>query len=674
MVVDEEGILAAFAESERSGRRVRELTGWLLAFVRGDTIAQRADGLAGLVHFVMQADARLPLPPSLQAAGAGEPAYRRLAVLLALLEQPALAEAFGLQLAALLSGSDGVPLFAETGLPNDRGLVHETADRLFRRILPAPRDDHDLSVLLLRLFPERRQLDWLQGVPAELFERLFRLVAASAGERLLAAVWSGVVLICARVQALGLSHALRERGRPQPVARSPFFLLPRAGDQLLATMERPAGRAAAQQKWEESIDGCRQELEAVHARLEATGISLDVVYATELIKQALVRLERLAEVLMAAAGAGRAAPAHRLLLVLVRARLSDRSLRALGYTNLQLLARKLVERAGATGEHYITSSRREYWQMLGSAAGGGVLTLGTIAAKLQIVALHAPLFVEGMLASGSYALSFILIQILGFTLATKQPSMTAATLAAAIGDREVVASAARIVRSQLAAAVGNVLTVSVAAVMFDNFWHWRYGQAYLATEKAARVLASLDPLHSGTIWYAALTGAFLWASSLAGGWLENFSVYRRLPQAIAEHRLGRWLGAGLMRRLSESYARNVSGWGGSVALGLMLGMAPSLGAFFGLPLDVRHVTLSTGSLALALAAGDWAGLREPPALAAMAGIAVIFVLNLSVSFLLALTVALRAREVPRRARWALLGAILRRFLRHPGEFLLPPRR
>ena len=52
------------------------------------------------------------------------------------------------------------------------------------------------------------------------------------------------------------------------------------------------------------------------------------------------------------------------------------------YSNLHLLARKLVERAGKTGEHYIALTRRQYWQMLGSAAGGGLITLGTASLKV----------------------------------------------------------------------------------------------------------------------------------------------------------------------------------------------------------------------------------------------------------------------------------------------------
>ena len=46
---------------------------------------------------------------------------------------------------------------------------------------------------------------------------------------------------------------------------------------------------------------------------------------------------------------------------------------------------------------------------------------------------------------------------------------------------------------------------------------------------------------------------------------------------------------------------------------------------------------------------------------------IIFVLNLSVSFTLALAVALRARAVPVRDWLRLPPALLRRFLRRPGE-------
>ena len=42
--------------------------------------------------------------------------------------------------------------------------------------------------------------------------------------------------------------------------------------------------------------------------------------------------------------------------------------------------------------------------------------------------------------------------------------------------------------------------------------------------------------------FAAFTGVLLWLSSIGAGWLENWAVYRRLPEAIAEHRIKRIIG------------------------------------------------------------------------------------------------------------------------------------
>jgi site-specific recombinase len=672
-VLSVEEMLAPYADPHRRQRRVRELATLLGAFLAAAELRALVDALAALARWVAEPDARLPLP-----AGESAPAHRRLTALVQLLEQPALQAAVRSQVAALIGQCDALPLLADSGLPNDRGLLHESADRLFGRILPAPRDDRDLAALLTRLFPTRRSLLVLEGLPPALFLRLGQALAGpGVFDPLEGAVRDAFLLVAARVQGLGLSQPIRARSRPGPLPRSPFFALPRAGDRVLAELGQP-GESGASYAWQTAIDGCREELRGVLAHLELTGISVDVVYEIELIEQALGRLHWLSALLVAAPGPSRVAAAFELLLVLVRARLADRSLYALAYTSLHLLARNLVERAGRTGEHYITVTRREYWQMLGRAAGAGLFTLGTAALKVRIAGLHLALFLEGLASGINYALSFALMQLCGFTLATKQPSMTAATLAGSIGadegpDRlaELVTQAARIVRSQLCAAVGNVTTVAAAAVAFDELYRARTGHPFLTAEKASAVVASLHPLRSGTIWYATVTGVILWVSSLAGGWVENFAVYRQLPRAIAEHRLGRLFGRRLMGWLSEAFARNVSGYAGSVALGLMLGMTPALGAFFGLPLDVRHVTLSTGTLALALATGDF--VLPPGAPAAMLGIAIIFVLNLGVSFGLALAVALRARQVPRRARWALFLAIARRFFRRPQEFLLPPR-
>jgi site-specific recombinase len=346
--------------------------------------------------------------------------------------------------------------------------------------------------------------------------------------------------------------------------------------------------------------------------------------------------------------------------------------------NLHLLARKIIERAGDTGEHYITSTRGEWVKMLLSAGGGGLLTAGTTAMKFFIGWAHFAPFVEGMLAATNYAGSFLLMQFLGFTLATKQPSMTAAALAGSMRESSgytdltlLVTTIARITRSQLAAAIGNLGVVIPSAYALDFTYRQYVGHHFLDPETAKYVLHSLHPTESGTIFYAALTGVLLWASSVGAGWLENWAVYRRLPDAIAEHPIRRFVGRGLTHWASRVFAHNISGVGGNTTLGLLLGMTPVLGKFFGLPLDVRHVTLSTGALTLAVCA---LGAEAAPhaVLAAAVGIAIIGVLNFGVSFVLALAVALRARQVERADRFKLFVSVLITFFRSPLQFVLPP--
>ena len=102
-------------------------------------------------------------------------------------------------------------------------------------------------------------------------------------------------------------------------------------------------------------------------------------------------------------------------------------------------------------------------------------------------------------------------------------------------------------------------------------------------------------------------------------------------------------------------------------------MIPTFARFFGLPIDVRHITLSTGSLTLAISSIGVHAVGWAAFLGAVVGIAIIGLCNFGVSFALALVVAMRARDVPRGERRNLPGAVLRRFVRRPIEFFYPPR-
>lgn len=622
-------------------------------------LARRASWLEALARWVCAG----PKLPAIAGASNEPPATTRLRLLVrALHSVPEFGQRVRALVASTLADVRPIRLLCETGLPNDRGLWSETSERLYRRLLPSPPDESDLAELVKHMFRSERDADWLAQLPAEVVAALHEQLG-DPWEPLRDATHDALALLATRVSALGLSQDIRRRSSPGPVREAPFFRIAHA----------------AHSEFPELIKGCRRELLVVYENLEQYGVSVDVVYGIEVITKCLERIEAILAALEAGVEPEQHAAEAQLLAKLVRARIREDSIADVIRSNLRMLSRKVIERAGETGEHYITVSRKEWLKMLASACGGGVLTVFTCVVRFYTKWGGFAPAVEGLLSAVNYAGSFVAMQLCGFTLATKQPSMTAAALAGSIRETrdahrldDLVTTIARICRSQMAAALGNIGAVIPAAVLFELWFRRSRERAFLDPDTAAYTIASFHPFQSGTILFAALTGVLLWCSSLGAGWLENWAVYRRLPEAIAEHRVKRFIGAGIPRWFSRQFSKHVAGFGGSVTLGFLLGMVPAFGLFFGLPLEVRHVTLSTGSLVLAAAALGTDAIMLSGTLWAALGILIIGILNFGVSFTLALAVAFRAREVPLTHSLRLLGKVLVRFFKSPLEFIFPP--
>jgi len=105
----------------------------------------------------------------------------------------------------------------------------------------------------------------------------------------------------------------------------------------------------------------------------------------------------------------------------------------------------------------------------------------------------------------------------------------------------------------------------------------------------------------------------------------------------------------------------------------MLGLVPAFAGFFGLGLEVRHITLSTGQVTAAVATLGPAALASADFWWAVAGLAVIGPLNLAVSFYLAFRLALAARNVAGVDRARIRDALRERVRTDARSFLLPPR-
>jgi site-specific recombinase len=212
------------------------------------------------------------------------------------------------------------------------------------------------------------------------------------------------------------------------------------------------------------------------------------------------------------------------------------------------------------------------------------------------------------------------------------------------------------------------LVVAVQALAW-----WLAGRPLVGVHDAEHVLESLTLL-GPTALFAAFTGVLLFASSQIAGWAENWFVFHRLESALAHHpTIIARLGQARALRWSHWWHDNISGLAANLSLGLLLGLVPVVLAFFAFPVEVRHVTLSTGQLAAAVSTLGWQTLREPVFWWCVAGLVATGLLNLGVSFWCALRVAMRSRGITVMEQRRLHSAIWRRLRSAPLSFLLPGR-
>jgi site-specific recombinase len=580
----------------------------------------------------------------------------------------------------MLDSLNSVSLLAETGLPAQHALLPEINRRLFQRLLPSPRADADATRLFAAIFASPRAVRRFLNVEPELFARMAAILwdaqGLSAYPNVRESFHQALRILAARISGRGTGVAIRQRSADLPIEQSPFYTFVFATEKFIAS-EDSEPPVARMERWLEAVFACRGELALVRLNMEDAGVSTALVFDLSAMDASLDRMEMLTATMVE--HTRKPSVAARLLLnSLVCGLPEDTRITSLIRKNFNLLARKTVERTGHGGEHYIAHSRQEYWRMWGAAIGGGLLTVFTAAIKLHIIGREWAPFVEAILVGTNYAISFLLLQIFGLALATKQPSMTGATLADIIrrnrGDSrrdKITEFGASISRTQLAAALGNIFAVCSGAIVFNQVWRVFYHAPYLPAKQAEHVYQSLSPLASATAIDAALTGILLWLAGLIGGWCENFAVYHRIPDSIAQHPLGRTIGARRMQQFADWFDRNIAAWSTSISLGYLMGFTPVFAEFFGLPLDIRHVTLNTGMFAFAAAHYGVSAFRHHWLYSAMIGVAVMFVLNLGVSFGIASYVALRAYDVNHEERLSLLGYVLKQVVRSPLRFLFP---
>jgi site-specific recombinase len=593
-------------------------------------------------------------------------------------------------LTALLGTRAQIDLYTDFGILPGTGFYTEAARRLMHRILPPVLDPRALSGLVKRVFPRSDDHVWVSGIGtahwAAVFDQLrFAFAGSPHGRATLAQIVESVRIIAHRIAALGLEPDL-VAVRPELRRHlSPFIAQCSETQGFLASLtddgvDRKPGLEDARHILV-LLDQCDDVIARVRRGTSETGIGIALTYILQRLTDNIARQRTLLSLLDEAPANPRTAPAAQLLAEFVDAANNGNRLRQHLARNTELLAREVTEHSGRTGEHYITSTRDEFRGMFRAALGAGLIVPFMALAKLALGGLHAAPFIQGLLYSLMYAAGFILIHVLHFALATKQPAMTATRIAQALEsstDRRLdlaplVELIVRVTRTQFIAIVGNVVLALPLAWFLGRAMFLATGTHPAGIEKAGHLLHDLHPWASLALFHAAIAGVYLFMTGLVSGYFDNLSVYRNIPARLRH--LG-WLRAVLgedrAARFANYVEHNLGGLVGNAFFGFALGMTAVVGYNFGLPLDIRHVTFSAANFGLAIETLD-TGVGWIAIGIACLGIALVGVVNLAVSFSLALLVAMRARRVRFAHARPLMLALGKRFLSAPLDFMRPPR-
>lgn len=588
----------------------------------------------------------------------------------------------------LLSEHNPISLFLISRHSVFSGFFSEMRRRIAHKLLPEAIDSAYLIDLFALFFNKSGDDLWVDTVPDSVWAELIIAMRFDLADKVLTTscqqnLFAATQVLSYRIAALGLEPELLRNHPELEQHTSPFVMQQSELAELLTVQAAEEGQIDIKHILV-MLDQCKSIVAKIRRNSAQAGTSINL---TQLLQRILKQVERLEDLLNILNNFQQGEPANteivQLFKALVYSECHKNDLHEHWQESMEMIAVRVTENASRTGEHYITQNRGEYFALMRSAMGAGII-IGIMAMiKILLTRHHFAPLTEGIFFALNYGLGFILIHILHFTVATKQPAMTAAAIAATIDNASdskskemdnLIAMIANTMRSQLIAIFGNVVVVVPVAMLLACAALRYTGQPLVDVDKAYQLLASIDPVHSGSLAYAAIAGVCLFLSGLIAGYHDNLAVYNKIPQRLrAVKWLQKLLGVPRLDRVANYIENNLGALAGNFYFGCMLGGMSALGVLLGLPIDIRHITFSSAFVGFASVSLDFMLSWQAAAYVAL-GLALIGLMNLAVSFGLALYVAMKSRKV-RFNQWrTLVVSLAKRLNEHPAEFIMPPKR
>lgn len=585
-------------------------------------------------------------------------------------------------------------ILTDSGIIRDAYFIREVRERLASKILPEQPEPDTLQFLLNQVFYKQKDIEWVQEISLEEINELVTILElptiyeGTESNFAITEVVNGIGLLIQRISGRALEQDVLIMVPEYENVQSPFELFEKKLDVIVSKIihEKDFAVSIADVDYRDLVSllqGCHEIINNAFNNSAKFGISIRVNQSLLRIRQQLYRIEALLPLLAVDSEQDKRENSIYLAIKLVKYNCKKNNIRRLMLDSTQTIAYEVTQHTAKTGEHYITHSKKEYYNMLLTAMGAGLVVGFLCIFKVLLGKFHVSDFGHALLYSLNYAFGFILIYLLGFTLATKQPAMTAAAIVKSVeaGMSGLVNEAdrhrsfailfAQLFRSQFIAFVGNVFVAFPVSLILIWLLQGIAGFQVVDSHKSQVLLTDINPIASLAIFHASIAGVFLFLSGIISGSISNKIKHKRIYNRIKEHPVLKIsIGKENATRFAGWIERKWAGVASNFWFGVFMGSTASIGIFLGLNLDIRHITFVSGNLAIGLF-GENFHTGWYPILMGIIGIGVIGFFNFIVSFSLSLWLALRSRDIPLSELKYLFHSVWLYFRHKPLSFFFP---
>ena len=587
----------------------------------------------------------------------------------------------------LFSNKSFTKALTDANILSENAFFPELKKRISYKFLPPVEDENTISYIISKvLFNPKSDSNYIKNINPEDGSEFFKLMEIEKISTLPKV--KKELLISANILALRSVGNALEAGIAKMVPEyknfdNPFVALQSELDSLIGRFKKDKNlqinsKDVDYKQIKIYLQQCLDFVDKAFKNASKFGISSKINQSLLKIRQQLRRIQDIIPILVVDNEEDVLINSKNLVSNTLKYNSHRNNVRELIDDSTRLISHLITSHTAETGTHYIATSSKEYLKMFWKASGGGIIVGFLCIFKMMMSYSHGSEFSHAVLYSLNYAFGFIIIYLLGFTLATKQPAMTAATMAKVLSDesssdknyKEFANLVAKLSRTQFIAFVGNVLWSFPVALAIIYGMDWFLDKNF-AVAKADKLLKDLNPIESKAILHACIAGFFLFISGIISGNISNSSIFNQVPERISQSPfLNQVIGAKNSKKLSDFYTKHWAGIISNFWFGIFLGVIAPLGVFLGLDLDIRHITFSAGNFALALY-GKGFDIDTYTFVISLVTIFLIGAFNFIVSFGLSMLLAFRSRKVNFGELTIIYKSILKYFIKNPLRFFIP---